>query len=420
MQELELNLDPDSETTGVAFLQGGNVKKLFHSAFYLTLLTIGSVGCSAVRDTDKAQEPTVSKAAPIISTQTTPTTQTAPIRSGDNPDYVAQVVKQTGPAVVRIDSTRTVQQEIQDPTVRRFFGRQTPRQEKVQRGTGSGFITSADGQIVTNAHVVEGADSVTVVLTDGRRLRGDVVGIDRVTDLAVVKVNATGLPTAKLGNSDNLLPGQAAIAIGNPLGLDNTVTQGIISATGRSSADVGVPTERINFIQTDAAINPGNSGGPLLNSAGEVIGVNTAIIQGAQGLGFAIPINTVKRIAQQLASTGRVDHPYLGVQMGELSPELRSQINQSNVGFKVNQDTGVIILTIAENSPAARAGLRPGDVIQSIGSTAIQSSRQVQEQVEAASVGNPLQITVERGNRTEVIAVKPEQLPEQEAVDRQG
>jgi len=373
---------------------------------------MSNVGCSAFRDTNQAQDTLVSKAAPVSSTQS------APIKAGDNPDYVAQVVQQTGPAVVRIDSTRTVQQEIQDPTIGRLFGRQAPRQ--VQRGTGSGFIMSADGQIVTNAHVVEGADSVTVVLTDGRRLRGEVVGADRVTDLAVVKINATGLPTARLGNSDTLLPGQAAIAIGNPLGLDNTVTQGIISATGRSSADIGVPTERINFIQTDAAINPGNSGGPLLNSAGEVIGVNTAIIQGAQGLGFAIPINTVKRISQQIATKGRVDHPYLGVQMGELSPELRSQINQSSVGFKVDRDSGVIVLSVADNSPAARAGLRPGDVIQSINNVAIQTSRQVQEQVEAATVGKPLQVTVDRGNRTETIAVKPEQLPEQQAADRQG
>ena len=397
------------------------VKKILRpAAFYLTLLTMSNVGCSAVRDTNQAQETLLSKTVPVSSTPLALTTRSAPIQAGGNPDYVAQVVQQTGPAVVRINSTRTLQQEIQDPTIGRFFGRQAPRQGQVERGTGSGFITSADGQIVTNAHVVEGADSVMVVLTDGRQFRGEVVGVDRVTDLAVVKINATGLPTAKLGNSDTLLPGQAAIAIGNPLGLDNTVTQGIISATGRSSAEVGVPTERINFIQTDAAINPGNSGGPLLNSAGEVIGVNTAIIQGAQGLGFAIPINTIKRISQQLATKGRVDHPYLGVQMGELSPELRSQINQSNVGFKVDRDSGVIILTIAADSPAARAGLRPGDVIQSINNTAIQSSQQVQEQVESANIGNPLQITVGRGNQTAAIAVKPEQLPEQQAADPQG
>ena len=375
------------------------------------------MGCSATKSSNQPQETTLSQ---TVSVEPTQPQRSVPIRSTDNPDYVAQVVQQTGPAVVRINSTRTVQEELQNPMIGRFFGSQAPRRERVQRGTGSGFITSADGRVVTNAHVVEGADNVVVVLTDGRRLRGDVVGTDRVTDLAVIKINATGLPTAKLGNSDNLLPGQAAIAIGNPLGLDNTVTQGIISATGRSSADVGVPTERINFIQTDAAINPGNSGGPLLNSSGEVIGVNTAIIQGAQGLGFAIPINTVKRIAEQLATKGRVDHPYLGVQMGELSQELRSQINQSNVGFKVNQDDGVIVLTIAPNSPAARAGLRPGDVIQSINNVAIQNSRQVQEQVEASNVGNPMQITIERENKQQTIAVKPEQLPEQEAVDRQG
>ena len=392
------------------------MKQTLRHSFYLALLTVSSVGCSAIRNSSQPQESILTQTVPA----TTQPQLSAPARSGDNPDYVAQVVQQTGPAVVRINATRTVQEELQNPAIGQFFGSQAPRRERVQRGTGSGFITSADGRVVTNAHVVEGADNVVVVLTDGRRLRGDVVGTDRVTDLAVIKINATGLPTAKLGNSDNLLPGQAAIAIGNPFGLDNTVTQGIISATGRSSADVGVPTERVNFIQTDAAINPGNSGGPLLNSSGEVIGVNTAIIQGAQGLGFAIPINTVKRISEQLATKGRVDHPYLGVQMGELSPVLRSQINQSNVGFKVNQDSGVIVLRIAANSPAARAGLRPGDVIQAINNVAIQSSRQVQEQVEASSVGNPMQITIERGNNQQTIAVKPEQLPEQEAVDRPG
>ncbi len=162
-----------------------------------------------------------------------------------------------------------------------FFGEQAPSRQQVQKGTGSGFITTADGRILTNSHVVSGADNVTVVLKDGRRFKGTVVGSDPTTDLAVVKISASGLPTVKLGNSDNLLPGQAAIAIGNPLGLSNTVTEGIISATGRSAADVGVSAaERVNFIQTDAAINPGNSGGPLINSSGEVIGINSAIIQG--------------------------------------------------------------------------------------------------------------------------------------------
>jgi S1-C subfamily serine protease len=312
--------------------------------------------------------------------------------------------------VVRIDSTRTV--EISpDPLLDRFFRGQLPSQEQVQRGVGSGFITTADGLIYTNAHVVAGADNVTVVLKDGRRFQGNVVGADPVTDVAVVRIKATGLPTAKLGNSDNLRPGEWAIAIGNPLGLDNTVTQGIISATQRSVADLGVPTERVDFIQTDAAINPGNSGGPLLNAQGEVIGMNTAIIQGAQGLGFAIPINTAQRITAQLITQGRVDHPYIGIQMAQLNPELRAKINQSDAGIKINQDTGVIILGVARNSPAFRAGLRPGDIIESINDETIQNTQQVQKQVEATNIGETIQIIINRNGSRQAIAVQPEALP---------
>ncbi|MGV0025687.1 HhoA/HhoB/HtrA family serine endopeptidase [Phormidesmis priestleyi] len=390
------------------------VKQLLKQpVFYLALWMVGcSAGSLSNRDvtvTPEAIAPTQS--APLQST--TPTSQAQPAVRTDNPDYVAQVVQQVGDAVVRINSSRTVQQS-QNPVIDRFFGGDTQPQERVQRGTGSGFIISQDGQVVTNAHVVAGADRVTVILRDGRRFEGEVVGVDRVTDTAVVKIKATGLPTVKLGNSDNLQPGQAAIAIGNPLGLDNTVTQGIVSATGRSSADVGVPAERVEFIQTDAAINPGNSGGPLLNAAGEVIGMNTAIIQGAQGLGFAIPVNTFRRIAEQLITKGRADHPYLGVQMAELSPELRSQINQSNAGFKVNQDTGVIVVAVAENSPAARGGVRPGDVIESVNGVTIQNSRQVQQEVEKTTVGNTLQVTINRSGKPQTIAIKPSQLPERE------
>jgi S1-C subfamily serine protease len=392
------------------------IKRLLKQPVFCLALCIA--GCSAgslsnrdVTVTPEAIAPTQS--TPIQSAPPVTQAQTAVVRT-DNPDYVAQVVQQVGDAVVRINSSRAVQQRSQNPIIDRFFGGDAPPQERVQRGTGSGFIISQDGQVVTNAHVVAGADRVTVILRDGRRFEGEVVGVDRVTDTAVIKIKATGLPTVKLGNSDNLQPGQAAIAIGNPLGLDNTVTQGIVSATGRSSADVGVPAERVEFIQTDAAINPGNSGGPLLNAAGEVIGMNTAIIQGAQGLGFAIPVNTFRRIAEQLITKGRADHPYLGVQMAELNPDLRSQINQSNAGFKVNKDTGVIVVAIAENSPAARGGLRPGDVIESVNGVAIQNSRQVQQEVEKTSVGNTLQVTINRSGKPQTIAIKPAQLPERE------
>ena len=208
------------------------------------------------------------------------------------------------------------------------------------------------------------------------------------------------MPTARYAN-----------AIGNPLGLNNTVTQGIISATGRSGSDIGVQDKRLDFIQTDAAINPGNSGGPLLNAQGEVIGVNTAIISGAQGLGFAIPIETAQRVANQLITTGRVEHPYLGVRLIELTPDIRQEINQSNLGFKVNLEQGILIVDVGRNSPASRAGLRPGDIITQVNGVQIQNSEQVQDRVEATPLGKTLQITVNRNGLTQQLTVKPEQLP---------
>lgn len=236
----------------------------------------------------------------------TPSRSSAILNSTD-PNFIVRAVDQVGPAVVRIDSSRTVRNRVpavfQDPFFRRFFG-DVPNQPRtrVERGQGSGFIIRPDGLILTNAHVVSGADTVTVKMKDGREMQGKVMGTDSLTDVAVVKVQGANLPTVRLGNADQLKPGEWAIAIGNPLGLENTVTVGIISATGRSSSDVRVPDKRVDFIQTDAAINPGNSGGPLLNQRGEVIGMNTAIIGGAQGLGFAIPINTAQRIADQLVA----------------------------------------------------------------------------------------------------------------------
>ena len=337
-------------------------------------------------------------------------TSTANSDVNSNVNYVTRVVQEVGSAVVRIDSTRTVAIS-PDPVIERFFPGQLPTREEEQQGLGSGFITTADGLIFTNAHVVANADKVTVLLKDGRSFQGEVVGADSVTDVAVIKIAATELPTVKLGNSDNLMAGEPAIAIGNPLGLDNTVTQGIISATQRSVAGLGVPTERVDFIQTDAAINPGNSGGPLLNAQGEVVGMNTAIIQGAQGLGFAIPINTAQRIAEQLIEKGRVDHPYIGIQMAQLTPELREQINQSDADIKITQDTGVIVLGIVRESPAFQARMRPGDIIESVNNVAIQDIKQVQQQVEATNIGEPMQITINRDGSREQITVQPEALP---------
>jgi Do/DeqQ family serine protease len=345
-----------------------------------------------------------------------PVNAAPPLPAATDPNFVTQVVQRVGPAVVRINSSRTVTsqlpEEFNNPFFRRFFGSQLPAERRVQQGTGSGFIISKDGRILTNAHVVKGADTVTVILKDGRSLQGKVIGRDELTDVAVIKVQGNNLPTVTLGNSDELQAGQWAIAIGNPLGLDNTVTTGIISATGRSSNQIGAPDKRVEYIQTDAAINPGNSGGPLLNARGEVIGMNTAIIQGAQGLGFAIPINTAQRISNQLITTGRVQHPYLGIQMVGLTPEIKQNINSDpNNGLTIDEDRGVLIVRVIPNSPAARAGIRAGDVIQKLNGQTVTDASSVQKAVEKAQVGGDLRLELRRNGRNVSLAVRPGAFP---------
>ncbi|MCT7986186.1 trypsin-like peptidase domain-containing protein [Laspinema sp. A4] len=362
--------------------------------------------------------PPVRAASPAQVQTTTPVVQ-ARLPIADS-NFITEVVQNVGPAVVRINASRTVTTQIpdafNDPFFRQFFGSRLPiePQERVERGTGSGFIMSKDGQILTNAHVVAGADTVEVTLKDGRSFTGQVLGADPVTDVAVIKIEATDLPTAVVGDSEQLQPGEWAIAIGNPLGLDNTVTVGIISGTGRSSSQVGVPDKRVNFIQTDAAINPGNSGGPLLNQRGEVIGMNTAIIQGAQGLGFAIPINRAQDIAQQLIANGEVQHPYLGIQMVQLTPELKNEINNNpNAGLTVTEDKGILIAQVMPDSPAVRGGLRAGDVIVSINGVPMADANAVQQQVERSRVGGELQMQVIRNGQPMTLAVQPGAFPSQ-------
>ena len=328
----------------------------------------------------------------------------------NNLNFIAAAVEKVGPAVVRINATHKVANQIPEafnnPLFRRFFGSERPiPEERIEHGTGSGFILSQDGGLLTNAHVVAEADTVLVTLKDGRSFDGKVVGLDRVTDVAVVKIKATALPTVKLGNSQNLVPGEWAIAIGNPLGLDNTVTAGIISATDRSSAEVGVPDKRVNFIQTDARINPGNSGGPLLNAQGEVIGINTAIRADAQGLGFAIPIEIAARIANQLVTKGHIEHPFLGIQMVDLTPGTKQEINQET-NLNIKQDTGVLIVQVMEKSPSDQGGLRVGDIIQKIDGKPIKKSSEVQDRVESNGLGTPLQVEVNRKGQIQSLKVK--------------
>jgi S1-C subfamily serine protease len=375
----------------------------------LGLLTGAIGGCQRVMP----PTPTPSTAVTTAPSNTAappaaPAMATAP--TVNNPNFIAEAVEKVGPAVVRINALKRVNSEV-DP-FRQFFGEGGVPEERVQEGSGSGFILTTDGQVLTNAHVVDGADEVEVKLKDGRSFQGKVVGLDTVTDIAAIKIGAEKLPTVTLGNSDQLVPGEWAIAIGNPLGLDNTVTAGIVSATGRTSREVGISDKRVSFIQTDAAINPGNSGGPLLNARGEVIGVNTAIRANAQGLGFAIPIATVQRIAAQLFSEGKASHPFLGIQMVDLNPQVKAELSQDpNLGYKITEDKGVLVTLVGRNTPAAAAGIKPGDRLVKIEQTEIKTAEDVRNLLDRSKLGQALTVTVDRQGQTQVVNVTPVNLP---------
>jgi Do/DeqQ family serine protease len=392
-----------------------------------TLLPIAGAGLVIATVQGSTSRPSIAQsAAPAPVSTMVAQSRTESLATSGSVNFIADAVDRVGPAVVRIDSSRTVKAQrggpLDDPFFRQFFGdsgADSAPSERQERGTGSGFIISADGLVLTNAHVIDRADTVTVALRDGREFKGKVLGTDPLTDLAVIRIDAKDLPMAPLGNSDQLRPGEWAIAIGNPFGLDNTVTAGIISATGRTSADVGIPDKRVGFIQTDAAINPGNSGGPLLNQRGEVIGVNTAIRAQAQGLGFSIPINTAQRIAKELVAKGKVSHPFLGIQMRTLTDNLKQQLNEDPkrpVTIGLNQ--GVVVFGVARNSPAATAGMKRGDVIVKMNGQAVKTAEEVQTIVDQTTVGQPVNVDLDRDGKAVTLAVRPAEFPAQEVMPR--
>ena len=324
-------------------------------------------------------------------------------------NFVTSVVKTVEPAVVQINVSRAVEGVFLRP----FFGRPSGNSAApMLRGVGSGFVIDADGLVLTNAHVVDRADNVTVTFQDGRVLDGEVLGKDPVTDVAVIRVDSKNLPAVTLGDSDSVQQGQWAIAIGNPLGLQETVTVGVISATHRFSRDLGIPDKRIGFIQTDAAINPGNSGGPLLNAQGEVIAVNSAIIGGSQGLGFAIPINTAQKVALQLIANGKVEHPYIGIEMVSLTPQVKQKFNQiPNRRQDLTSDRGILVMAIEPNSPASAAKLQVGDVIQAVNDRSVTTAETLQQLLDENGIDRRMKLSVERQNESIEVTVKPQSLP---------
>ena len=327
--------------------------------------------------------------------------------------FVASAVKRSGPAVVTLETSRTMQspnlsglpEGIRlNPLFRNFFGMPggAPSRSRVQRGQGSGVLFDSRGLLLTNAHVVEGAEELTVGLSDGRRVKGRVIGTDRLTDLAVVRLEGEGLwPVAVLGNSDRLNVGDWAIAVGNPYGLENTVTLGIISNLNRNVSQLGISGKRLDLIQTDAAINPGNSGGPLLNAEGEVIGINTLVRSGpGAGLGFAIPINRAKAIASELVATGKARHPVIGIGL--------SRVPAQRPGGPA--PSGAVIRSIQKMGPADQAGLQVDDVITAVDGQAVEGPAAVVSAIERRGVGETVTLQIRRANDQKVVRLKPVDL----------
>jgi serine protease Do len=336
---------------------------------------------------------------------------TAEAAAGSNGMGFAPILKPALPAVVSIMSSRLVKVPqnpfFNDPFFQQFFGGQFPRapQQQRERGLGSGVIVSQDGYILTNNHVVEKATEIRVVLPDKRSFPGKVVGTDPKTDVAVVKIATSGLPTIRLGDSSKLQVGDYAFAIGNPFGVGETATMGIISATGRNGLDI---EDYEDFIQTDAAINPGNSGGALLNALGDVIGINTAILSGGsggnQGIGFAIPINMAKYVMGQILKSGRVVRGYIGVGIQEVTPDLAK-------AFNVPPEKGALVGNVDANSPGAKAGLQRGDVIEEIDGHAIAGPNDLRLTVGTMAPGTTIHLKVNRGGASRDVTLTLGEMP---------
>lgn len=374
---------------------------------YVLIFVLGFAACAFVVKTFGLQ-PTDGGKSGVLSTLRRNGSGTV-VRKGQNP--IADAAAEVLPSVVSIDMTS--EREVQGPLG--MFG--FPGQKQVVQGKGSGIIISDDGYILTNNHVVAGANDIKVTLSNGHKYTAKLIGRDELTEVAVIKIDAKDLPAAKLGNSDDLRVGDWSIAVGNPLGQQNTVTVGVISAIGRNE-QASERTVLKNLIQTDAAINPGNSGGALTNIQGEVIGINTMIASpNAQsggmatniGIGFAIPINSAKVTATELIKNGKVSRPFLGVVARDLNGDFATWYKQHGYTGK-----GAFIWNVAPgNTPAAKAGLMQGDVIMEIDKDKVDGASDVPKAIQKHKVGDVIRITVWRDGKTIVVVAKLSEMPQE-------
>lgn len=370
-------------------------------------LVAGGVAVTWASETEKNSEP---KHPAVI----VPLDQSAVDRDGVPRGSYSPIVKKVAPAVVRIETTivpkNNMPEEmpgLNDPFWQQFFGRQfrqsVPRMPH-QHGIGSGVIVTKDGYILTNNHVVDGANEVNVALTDGREFTAKVVGRDPQSDVAVVKISADNLPVVPLADSDKVEVGDVVLAIGNPFGVGQTVTKGIVSATERGGMGI---EDYENFIQTDAAINPGNSGGALVDIDGRLIGVNTALLSrsgGSQGVGFAIPSDLARGVMQKLIAYGHVTRGYLGVGIQDVTPKLAEE-------FKIKDTSGALISEVMPDSPAAKAGFKEGDVVVEFDGKKVSDRRHLKLEVADTQPGATVPVTVMRDGAKETLKVTVKQLP---------
>lgn len=321
-----------------------------------------------------------------------------------------RLVEAVVPSVVSITTARRVSvPQAMDPA-EYFFGRRSASKARVQTSLGSGVIVSKEGHILTNHHVIANMEAIQVQLTDGRTLAARLLGSDPQTDIAVLKISAANLPPLSLADSDQVKVGQMVFAVGNPFGLQETVTRGIVSAKGRRAiADSGV-----EFLQTDAAVNQGNSGGPLLNLRGEIIGINTAIYSqsgGWLGISFAVPANVARRTLESIVREGRIVRGYLGVTMMHMTPDFANELNEGS-------REGALITDVEEASPAEKSGLQPGDVVRGINGHKIQDILSARERIAQAPVGSTLKIEVMRGGKTVQLTAVVMEAPSQVRMER--